>query len=257
MRYTHLLIFSVLAMGLTFSAGCVSSSAYDQAVQKKNAEIEGLKKENREQRQAIDELTRKNQALQEEVETLRAKLNLAESAPVTSEIKSVVDETEGFSIGDRGQLRLKGDLLFDPGSAKIKDSARQALSELAQAIQNRDQPSTLMIAGHTDNEPIDASAPKWKTDTNMELGAHRALNVFLFLKDQGISPKNMYIASFGEYRPRVSNSSPENKAKNRRVEIRLLKGTSHEGAGSQSQNTNNRNPSSNPGGGSQSPQKGK
>jgi chemotaxis protein MotB len=252
----HVLLFAILSSGIPLLTGCVSSSAYDRTVAEKNSEIRGLKKKNREQRQAIEGLSDKNQQLKEDIETLRSKLDLAESAPVTSDIKNVVSQTEGFSIGDRGQLRLKGDLLFSPGSAEIKDSAKQALSNLATAIQNRDQTSTLMIAGHTDNQPIQASAPKWKTDTNMELGAHRALNVFLFLKNQGINPENMYIASFGEYRPRVSNNSSDNRAKNRRVEIRLLQGAAHQGAGTQSGSVN-KGGSSSGSGSTSSPQKGK
>ncbi len=252
----HVLLFAILASGLPFLTGCVSSSAYDRTVEQKNSEIRGLKKKNREQRQSIEKLSQKNQQLQEDIETLRSKLDLAESAPVTSDIKQVVSQTEGFTIGDRGQLRLKGDLLFAPGSAEIKDSAKQALSELASAIQNREQTATLMIAGHTDDQPIQASAPKWKTDTNMELGAHRALNVFLFLEKQGINPKNMYIASFGEYRPRVPNNSSDNRAKNRRVEIRLLQGSGHKGAGTQSGNVN-KGQSTSGSNSTSSPQKGK
>lgn len=258
----HVLLFSALAPVLVFTSGCVSSSAYDRAEDKYQSEIKGLKKKNREQKQSIESMSREIQQLKSENETLRSKLNLAEQAPVTSDIKSVVGRTEGFSIGDRGQLRLQGDLLFAPGSAEIKDGAKQALSDLAQAIQNRSQPATLMIAGHTDNVPIQASAPKWKTDTNMELGVHRALNVFLFLKKQGINPKNMYVASFGQYRPRVPNTSSENKAKNRRVEIRLLRGEAHKGAGTPSGDAQkgggapSKGGSSTPNKGSSSPQKG-
>ncbi|HRX87797.1 MAG TPA: OmpA family protein, partial [Phycisphaerae bacterium] len=55
-----------------------------------------------------------------------------------------------------------------------------------------------------------------------ELSAERALAVVRWLKERGVSPSRLVACGVGEYRPRVPNTSRDNRAKNRRVEIFAL-----------------------------------
>jgi chemotaxis protein MotB len=63
------------------------------------------------------------------------------------------------------------------------------------------------------------SAVLWKTKSNFELAAYRALNVLLKLEADGVPSLKMYIVSWGEHKPLVANDTNENKQKNRRVEF--------------------------------------
>jgi chemotaxis protein MotB len=72
----------------------------------------------------------------------------------------------------------------------------------------------------TDNVPIRFA----KFTSNWELSTARALSVVKFIIDRySFSPDQLQAMGYGEYKPIVPNDSPENKAKNRRVEIKLVK----------------------------------
>ena len=77
------------------------------------------------------------------------------------------------------------------------------------------------IGGHTDSDPIRNSNDGYPTDT-LELSFKRADAVMDFLRTNGMSDQRMYVAAYGETRPRVPNTSKNNKAMNRRVEIVVM-----------------------------------
>ncbi|HSQ33995.1 MAG TPA: OmpA family protein, partial [Peptostreptococcaceae bacterium] len=74
----------------------------------------------------------------------------------------------------------------------------------------------IVIEGHTDNIPIKSS----KYGSNWELSTQRAVSVVRFFVEQkGMSPTQFSATGYGEYKPLVDNKTPENRAKNRRVDI--------------------------------------
>ena len=74
------------------------------------------------------------------------------------------------------------------------------------------------IEGHTDNVPISGG----RFASNSELSSARALSVFNYLIDTtSLNPAYLKHAGRGEYVPIADNSTPEGRAKNRRVEIRI------------------------------------
>ncbi|RMG00843.1 MAG: hypothetical protein D6726_10615 [Nitrospirae bacterium] len=119
----------------------------------------------------------------------------------------------------RGVIVSLGEsFLFEPGKTELNDRAVKKLSELAlflKGIENR-----VMIEGHTDNLP-----PKdEKVRSNWILSAERAYTVMkLFVDRFGISPERLILAGYGPYRPLRENTTPEGRAKNRRVDIVILK----------------------------------
>lgn len=117
-------------------------------------------------------------------------------------------------------VTLAGSILFPPGSATLKPSARHALSRVSSEIKRRFGEHTLRVEGHTDNEPI-VKAKKYKD--NWELSTARALSVARYLIDHaGIKPHRLYVAGFGMYRPVRPNTSKSGRAANRRVELVIL-----------------------------------
>lgn len=77
----------------------------------------------------------------------------------------------------------------------------------------------IMVEGHTDNDSI---APTSALRNNWQLSALRAQAVMMRLQQQSqLSPENFSLAGKGEYAPIADNDSAENKAKNRRIQIRI------------------------------------
>ena len=115
------------------------------------------------------------------------------------------------------ELTLKGALLFDSGSAVLKEESFPALSQIS-VILERYADDTVEILGHTDNVPMSSG----KYANNNELSDARALAVFDYIvANTSLNPASIIHAGCGEYQPVADNSTPEGRAKNRRVEIRI------------------------------------
>jgi len=114
-------------------------------------------------------------------------------------------------------LTLNGAFLFDSGSSEIKEEAKPVLDKVGQILTRYAQ-STIEIEGHTDNVPIHNS----KYESNDVLSSYRALAVFdYFAKTTTLNPAMIKHSGRGEYIPVADNSTPEGRAKNRRVEIKI------------------------------------
>jgi len=121
-----------------------------------------------------------------------------------------------LSISEKGLiLQLSDKILFEAGQADILPEARRLIEHLGTIIANHPSYS-LRIAGHTDNAPIRTS----RYPSNWELSTSRAVNVVRYLLDKRIiAADRLLAAGFGEYKPLFPNDTPENRAKNRRVEL--------------------------------------
>ena len=109
-------------------------------------------------------------------------------------------------------------ILFDSGKAEIKKDGQAVLQKVGEALAKSDK--TIRVVGHTDNVKLSAGAAY---ASNWELSAARATTVVRFLQDQAkIDPKRLIVSGRGEYSPVAPNDTPENKQKNRRIEITLL-----------------------------------
>lgn len=115
------------------------------------------------------------------------------------------------------QLSMKGALLFDSGSAELKEESKQVLDKVG-VILERYGGSTIEIEGHTDNVPIHTT----KYADNEELSSARALTVFHYLVDNtALDPAKLKHAGMGQRVPIADNSTEEGRSKNRRVEIKI------------------------------------
>lgn len=126
---------------------------------------------------------------------------------------------EGWTAVPGGaMIAIEGSVLFDSGKVKLRSGAQQTLEQIYDVLRSEYADKDVLVYGHTDDEPIKKSG--WQD--NYELSAERSLAVVRWLKERGIEPGRLVACGVGEYRPRVPNSSRENKAKNRRVEIFAL-----------------------------------
>nr|WP_277998928.1 flagellar motor protein MotB [Moorella sulfitireducens] len=120
---------------------------------------------------------------------------------------------------ERGLVVSMADMiLFPKGSAELTPEAQALLRRVGQALTRL--PNYLRVEGHTDNLPI--HTPLFPS--NWELSTARATNVVkVLVNDAGISPGRLSATGYGEYRPVVPNDSEANMARNRRVDIVILK----------------------------------
>jgi outer membrane protein OmpA-like peptidoglycan-associated protein len=116
-------------------------------------------------------------------------------------------------------VRLSNSLLFDPGKADVKGDSNALFDELMEIIKQK--PGVIiLVEGHTDNTPI--HTPKYPS--NLQLSEARALNVADHLvKKYGLDPERISSYGYGEERPIEPNTSDAKRAKNRRVEIVLMR----------------------------------
>ena len=113
---------------------------------------------------------------------------------------------------------LTDNLLFASGSATLQSGADQLLDEVAQLL-NLDPSHPITVEGHTDNQPI-ATA---QFPSNWELSTTRATNVVRFLISRGVLASRLGAVGYADLHPIASNATAAGRAKNRRVEIVLMR----------------------------------
>ena len=161
---------------------------------------------------SIDKMT---EAL--DAEKLKESEELAEKIEEAMEEQSLSREVDMEVTSQYVQLSLKGALLFDSGSSELKAEALPVMEKLG-LILERYAGSVIEIEGHTDNVPINSA----RFANNNELSSARALSVFdYFVETTTLDPAMIKHSGRGEYVPIADNSSPEGRAKNRRVEIKI------------------------------------
>jgi len=157
-------------------------------------------------------------ALEEFIEQqLQQSEQLAETVEEVLEEESLEGEIDVEFTSQYVSLTLNGALLFDSGSDQLKEESLPVLDKVAQIL-SRYADSTIEIEGHTDNVPIHNS----NFANNNELSSFRALAVFdYFMQTTNLDPAKVKHSGRGEYVPIADNATPEGRARNRRVEIKL------------------------------------
>jgi chemotaxis protein MotB len=157
-------------------------------------------------------------ALLEELEQLK---ELKKMLDEYSEIEGL-DENLIVDISERGVvIRVLDKISFDRGNAEIKEEAVKVLDFVSDTLkQDAFRDRHIKIEGHTDADPMHNG----RYDSNWELSAARAMNVVKYFQEvANISGDRLSGAGYGEFRPIAPNDTDENKAKNRRVDIIILK----------------------------------
>ena len=163
------------------------------------------------------------QALQDaadEIETqkMKASEELAEKFEEAFAESMMSDKVEVSFNGDYVLLTLNGAFLFDSGKADIKTDAVPVLNKIG-VLLTKYADSDIEIEGHTDSVPLNGG----RYENNDVLSSYRALAVFDYLKDNAsIDPGVMKHSGRGEFMPITDNTTPEGRAKNRRVENKVF-----------------------------------
>ncbi|EOC0033142.1 DotU family type VI secretion system protein [Cronobacter sakazakii] len=117
---------------------------------------------------------------------------------------------------DRSVVILKGDGLFASASTVVRGRYEPIIDRVAQAMNNVS--GKILVVGYSDNVPIRSA----RFASNYELSLARAESVQKMLQAHLADPNRVKAQGRGEMDPIAPNNTPENRARNRRVEITLL-----------------------------------
>jgi chemotaxis protein MotB len=133
-----------------------------------------------------------------------------------SEVSSGQIEIERLREGLR--LNVSDDVLFASGSAELDSIGRDVLIKVAGQL--KELGDFIEVRGHTDDRRIRGTLAK-VYPTNWELAAARSARVVRLLEAEGVPGDRLAVVSLGPNDPVAPNDSPQNRALNRRIEIRL------------------------------------
>ncbi|MBN9142725.1 MULTISPECIES: OmpA family protein [unclassified Novosphingobium] len=136
------------------------------------------------------------------------------------QIKQLREQTAGTGVdirpSDDGRsimLSLPDGVTFDTGSYMLQPHFRPTLDKIAQSL--KDYPNSLIdVYGHTDSTG--------SAQLNQTLSENRARTVGDYLGTQGVSQARIRTQGYGATMPVADNATPEGRAKNRRVEIKIV-----------------------------------
>lgn len=116
-------------------------------------------------------------------------------------------------------ITIRDNALFDSGEAVVKPDARKlakAISVMLQQVPDYD----ILVSGHTDNVP----QKSMKYPSNWDLSSDRALQFMkILLLNEKMDPKRFMSIGYSEYHPVANNTTADGRAKNRRVEVSIIR----------------------------------
>jgi len=128
------------------------------------------------------------------------------------------EQTAGTGVdvvreGDELLLRMPSGITFATNQSTIQPQFQTTLNDVAQTLSQ--YPKTMIdVLGYTDSDGTESY--------NQALSERRAQSVASYLSTRGVASVRMATMGYGEMRPIASNETPEGKAQNRRVEIKIV-----------------------------------
>ena len=153
-----------------------------------------------------------------EVLALQGQLRAAQAAKQAPAPAGAQDWEKGLAAD---KVTLDTDILFASGKADLTSDGKKRLDKIVADLKTSYTGMPVRVYGHTDNEPIRKTKNLWQD--NLDLSANRSMNVTRYLVSQGIPAVRVETVAMGDAKPSTSNSSAQGRAKNRRVEIIVIK----------------------------------
>lgn len=198
-------------------------SARTKELNDKERELEQKETELRVQQDSFflqrSELIAKQQELEQQQAATRAELETLRNS-VTQALLGFADKGLKVETKDgKVYVSMENKLMFPSASWTVSKEGANAIKELAKVLES-DTSLNIMVEGHTDNDAYRGSSA---VKDNWDLSVMRATSIVKLLLQYGpdINPARIEACGHGEYAPKVSNSTPEGKAANRRTEIIL------------------------------------
>jgi chemotaxis protein MotB len=235
-------------------AGSGNSQASQQRVGTLTQQLEDQKQTSTRALSQVDLLNQQIAALRNQIAAVEAALQASESKDDSSQVKIAdlgrrlnvalaqrVQELNRYRsdffgrlreiLSDRDNIRIVGDrfvfqseVLFPSGGSDLNPDGQTEMAKLAAALIDvaKEIPPeinwVLRVDGHTDNVPLSGSG---RYADNWALSSARAIAVVKFLIAQGVPADRLVAAGFGEFQPIAPGDTPEARATNRRIELKL------------------------------------
>lgn len=184
----------------------------DRDVRALEARSQDLEASLAEREKAFAEKAEALEAQRREVEGMRAAYD-GLVADLQAEVETRRAEAERLRKGET--FTLPAEVLFGPGSAELTAEGRGMVTSLAERLKQGSD--GVEVHGHTDSIPIRGGP----YPSNWELAGARAASVVRLLADAGVAAERLVAISHGANDPLAPNETPEDRARNRRIEIRL------------------------------------
>jgi chemotaxis protein MotB len=113
---------------------------------------------------------------------------------------------------------LTDNVFFDSGSATLKPVATRLLDKVGRIVAG-EQKHPVVVEGHTDSQPIRTA----QYPSNWQLSGARAAAVVQNLAADGVLERRLSLSGYASERPADTNSTPQGRARNRRVDIVLTR----------------------------------
>jgi outer membrane protein OmpA-like peptidoglycan-associated protein len=187
------------------------------------ASREQLKEERQDNTTTTNALRATNSAQGQELDKTAAQLEAEKQARMTAEaslagamkdlaaVAAVKEEARGMVI------TLSGSVLFVSNKYALLNTAMTKLDQVAEALKAQGSDKRMVVEGHTDSQGSD--------QINQPLSLNRATAVRDYLVSRGVDSAKISAVGMGSTRPIADNSTPENRANNRRVEIIIAPST--------------------------------
>mgnify|MGYP002654531410 FL=1 len=131
------------------------------------------------------------------------------------------DEVEIRQLQGELKITIKDKILFPEGGFKLNAKADQVLAKMAPTLTGFKN-TKVVVRGYTDNIGIGPELRREGISTNFDLSSRRADNVVDYLVRKGVDQNLISAQGMGETNPVASNSTPDGRAQNRRIEVILV-----------------------------------
>ncbi|MBJ6360778.1 flagellar motor protein MotB [Paenibacillus sp. GCM10012307] len=150
---------------------------------------------------------------QEDLEKLKKQLDqYIDKNGLSSDLETKLNQTQLL-------ITISDNALFSSGSAAVKQESRKLAVAIANMLQQYPD-YNIIVAGHTDNQPISNT----EFESNWELSSKRAIRFMnILLVNPNIDRQRFSAIAYGEYQPVDTNATTEGRAKNRRVEVSIMR----------------------------------
>ncbi len=211
-----IILFALAAIVMFKALGIPDSNSYYQS----NTEVIARPQPSQTSKDELERIEKEQYANRVLVEELQATIANLEDKLLTEKQDSPKSAVAINPERTSRTLAVFGGDTFQSGQIVINENLMNTVKELVQDILS--SPGyRVIIEGHTDNIPIRSSKGNRYID-NMELSFLRAKAVAKVLVEEGVSTERISVIGYGDTRPKTSNDTKEDRAKNRRVEVKLV-----------------------------------
>ncbi len=198
-------------------------------------ELEDLRQEQGQLESSVKALRREQVALEQSLKEREATLSELSRLKSTYEALVTDLETEVAAgqieieqLREGLRLNVSDEILFPSGSSELSAQGREVLQRVARQLVEIQH--YVEVQGHTDDVPIRGVLAQ-RFPSNWELAGARAARVVRLLEGEGVQPRRLSAVSLGEHHPVAPNTDPQQRARNRRIEIRLIPAPEEAGGG--------------------------